>query len=144
MGGSIGLDPCTEPDNPTRAERFYALPTDGLAQPWDAPTIYCNPPYGDAARPWARRCLEIGQARRSSVALLLPAYTDTEIGQALIAGADAVVFIAGRLDFGTVRPDGKPWRAHFGSMLVTWGLDVGDELGVTMRATAPRSTLALV
>jgi hypothetical protein len=47
--GGIGLDPCTEPDNPTRADRFYCLPADGAALPWDAPIA------SSATRPMARR-----------------------------------------------------------------------------------------
>lgn len=120
FGGPIGLDPCTEPDNPTGAERFYALPTNGLAESWEAPSIWCNPPYGEAKLPWVRRCLEVGQAGRTSVALLVPAHPDTALGQALLAGAEAVVFLSGRLDFGTRRPDGKPWTASHGSLLAVW------------------------
>jgi len=43
LGGTVGLDPCTEPDNPVGAAGFYCLPADGAAQPWSAPTIYVNP-----------------------------------------------------------------------------------------------------
>jgi hypothetical protein len=42
FGGVIGLDPCTEPDNPTGAQAFYAPPVDGLAMPWDASTVFVN------------------------------------------------------------------------------------------------------
>lgn len=135
FGAAIGLDPCTEPDNPTRAERWYALPVDGLQQPWDAATIYVNPPYGEARRPWIRRCLELGQARRAAILLLVPADTDTALGQAVITGADAVLFVAGRLDFGTVRPNGTKWRATHASMLAGWGVDLGRaaHLGTVLR-----------
>lgn len=136
FGGSIGLDPCTEPDNPTGAERFYALPTNGLAEPWDAPSIWCNPPYGEARRPWVARCIEVGQARRAAVALLVPAHTDTQLGQAILAGADTVLFLRGRLDFGLLRPSGRAWTATHPSMLALWGvreLDGLHELGVLVR-----------
>ena len=138
FGGSIGLDPCTELDNPTGAERFYALPTNGMAESWEATSIFCNPPYGEAKVPWARRCLEIGQAGRSAVALLVPAHPDTEIGQGILRGAEAIVFLAGRLDFGTRRDDGKPWRASHPSMLAVWGVDLIPlrDLGVIMRLGA--------
>jgi hypothetical protein len=33
LGGTTGLDPCTEPDNPTDAERWYAPPDDGCELP---------------------------------------------------------------------------------------------------------------
>jgi DNA N-6-adenine-methyltransferase (Dam) len=138
FGGSIGLDPCTEADNPTGAERFYALPTNGMAESWDAASIWCNPPYGEAKRPWVRRCLEIGQAGRSAVALLVPAQPDTELGQAILKGAEAVVFLAGRLDFGTCRDDGRPWRASHPSMLAVWNVDLAPlrGIGVVMRGSS--------
>jgi len=130
FGGSIGLDPCTEADNPTGAERFYALPTNGMAESWEAASIFCNPPYGEAKVPWVRRCIEIGQAGRSAVALLVPAHPDTEIGQGIVRGAEAVVFLAGRLDFGTRRDDGKPWRASHPSMLAVWNVDLAPLRGI--------------
>lgn len=62
--GGIELDPCTEPDNPVGAERFYCLPIDGCLEPWDAATIYCNPPYGEVRDRWVNRC--IAAAREES------------------------------------------------------------------------------
>jgi hypothetical protein len=133
LGGEIGLDPCTEPDNPTGALRWYALPIDGLAQARDASSIFCNPPWGDAARPWAARCLELGQAGRR-VILLVPAAPETYLGQALLAGADETTFIAGRLTFGR-RGDGKPFAYHHPTALHAWGCTLADaELGVTVQA----------
>ena len=136
LGGVIGLDPCTEPDNPTGAERWYALPTNGLAEPWDAESVYCNPPYGAARVPWIRRCIELGQTGRYRVALLIPAETDTPIVQGVLAGADAVTLIHGRLVWGGSRPNGRAVAQGRGSMVATWGADVDPlaELGVTMRA----------
>src|SRR5690625_4107952 len=71
LGGTIDLDPCTEPDNPTRAERFYTVDDDGLALPWDADTIYVNPPYGKAREPWVLRCIDAAKTG-SGVVLLVP------------------------------------------------------------------------
>src|SRR5689334_8272167 len=80
----IGLDPCTSPDNPTRARLFYYRPspmeaeklasspagrlqayleisslTDGLQLPWGVEKnelIYVNPPYGRSVGKWMSRC----------------------------------------------------------------------------------------
>lgn len=42
----IGLDPCTEPHNPTGAESFYTEEDDGLIQDWSGHGLtYVNPPY---------------------------------------------------------------------------------------------------
>src|SRR5438094_10126835 len=79
LGGSIGLDPCTEPDNPTGAEHFYCPPQDGCTLPWDAPTVYVNPPYAEVRGRWVDRCVDEG--RRRQVVLLIPAHTETRIFQ---------------------------------------------------------------
>ena len=45
--GVIGLDPCSNSFSLVGAEKEYRLPeNDGLRDPWDASTIYVNPPYG--------------------------------------------------------------------------------------------------
>lgn len=47
LGGVIGLDPCTLPDNPVKAERFYCPPADlstpGTRSPRASP-CFCGPP----------------------------------------------------------------------------------------------------
>jgi hypothetical protein len=55
---------------------------DGLVEPWDAPTIYVNPPYGKdyergtSIKDWLRRCAEAG-SRGSEVMALIPVATNT-------------------------------------------------------------------
>ncbi len=44
LGNPIPLDPCTETDNPTKAELFYTEKQNGLNKKWGRPT-WCNPPY---------------------------------------------------------------------------------------------------
>jgi len=46
--GGIELDPasCEEAQETVRAERFIALPRDGLAESWAARTVFLNPPGG--------------------------------------------------------------------------------------------------
>jgi len=47
FGGTIELDPCSNKDSLVDADTEYLLPhTDGLKEPWDAATIFVNPPYG--------------------------------------------------------------------------------------------------
>jgi hypothetical protein len=86
LGGLIGLDPCTTEHNPTGAARFYFPPKhDGLSLPWDADTIFVNPPYGKAKEAWVKRCVAAGaQGRR--VILLMPARTEIRTSHA--AGGD--------------------------------------------------------
>ena len=122
FGGSIGCDPCTTPENPTGAERFYTLADDGLALPW-GDRAFVNPPYGKAREPWVHRCIEMGRAGKR-VVLLMPAATDTRIFQRAAKSADAVVFVKGRLKFGIKRPNGRQRAASHPSALFLWGVDV--------------------
>lgn len=133
LGGTIALDPCTEPDNPTGADRFFTPPTDGAAEPWDAESIFVNPPYSRAKDRWARRCIEAG-ASGARVALLIPAHPDTRIFQALLTSADAVTFVRGRLKFGIPRENGRQQAASHPSAIFTWGCDTAPlaAIGITM------------
>lgn len=118
----IDLDPCTTADNPTRAHRFYTAEDDGLKQPWALPTIYSifvNPPYGKAREPWVERCVLAGQ-RQQRVILLIPAATDTEAWQWAASTAMAVVFVRGRVKFGTLRPNRRQEAASHPSSLIGW------------------------
>lgn len=131
--GGIGLDPCTEPDNPVGADIFYSLPQDGCELPWDAATVFCNPPYGEARDRWVRRCIKEGVERK--VVLLIPSHTDTKISQLALTNADSVIFVRARLRFGIKRENGRQQAASHGSMLLGFGVDVSPlgELGVAMR-----------
>lgn len=91
--GGIDLDPCTEPDNPTRAERFFTQEDDGLRQPWSG-AVYCNPPYGKAREPWVNMCISHAIAG-APVVLLIPSHTDTRVVQRCLETATSVVFIRG-------------------------------------------------
>jgi hypothetical protein len=139
LGGVIFLDPCTTPENPCDAQRFYTVEDDGLAQPWhfkvDAhhayfgPT-YVNPPYGKAREPWAEKCIAHGESG-APVILLMPAATDTRIFQRAAQTADAVVFVRGRVKFGTLRPNRRQHAASHPSALIGWNttLDASAALG---------------
>lgn len=125
--GVIRLDPCTEPDNPTRAEVFYTVDDDGLSMPWHAdgwlPSIYCNPPYSKAREPWVRRCVDAG-ARGQRVVLLIPAHTDTRIWHDAYEAATAVCFIKGRVKFGVLRSNRRQEAASHPSALLGWNVDL--------------------
>ncbi len=123
FGGKIGLDPCTLPDNPMRAERFYCPPMDGAALPWDAETVFVNPPYGKARERWVRRCIEAG-ASGSKVVLLIPAHTDTRIFQLAMRTATTVLLVRGRLKCGVLRDNRRQAAASHPSALIGWGVDL--------------------
>jgi hypothetical protein len=142
LGGTIDLDPCTEPDNPTGALSFYAPPDDGLALSWQGgawcpDTIFCNPPYGKAREPWVDRCMAAG-AFGQRVILLMPAATDTRIFQRALASATGAVFIRGRVKFGVLRQNQRQMAASHPSALIGWNVDLAPcaDLGLIVTATA--------
>lgn len=129
--GGIELDPCTEPDNPTRATGFYCLPQDGCVLPWDARTVFCNPPYGEVRDRWVDRCIaEAGRGVR--IVLLMPAATDTRIFQKAFTSCTTCLFIQGRVKFGVLRENRRQEAASHGSALFGFGLDLEPlaDLGV--------------
>lgn len=120
--GGIDLDPCTEPDNPTGARYFYTPPQDGCILPWDAFSVFCNPPYGEARGRWVKRCIEEGRVRK--VALLIPSHTDTRIFQIAMEASTSVLFVRSRLKFGVVRDNGRQEAASHGSAIFGFGVDL--------------------
>lgn len=131
--GGIDLDPCTEPDNPTKANVFYCPPQDGCELPWDADSVFCNPPYGEAKDRWAERCIEEGKSRR--VVLLIPAHTETRICQRVLRAADSVLLVKGRLKFGVLRENRRQEAASHGSLIAGWRCDLSplSSLGVVLK-----------
>ena len=130
--GGIDLDPCTEPDNPTRARKFYALPQDGCSLPWNAQSVFCNPPYGEAKDRWVERCMKEGERRK--VILLIPSHTETRISQLALLAATSVLFVKARLRFGIPRSNGTQEAASHGSVIYGFGIDLAplSDLGVVM------------
>jgi hypothetical protein len=136
LGGSIGLDPCTEPDNPTGAERFYCPPQDGCVLPWDARTVYVNSPYGEARGRWVDRA--IAEGRHRQVVLLMPAHCETKIFQRALVACVSVVFIQARLRFGVLRENRRQEAASHGSAIFGFGVDVGPLVDLGLAGVALR------
>ena len=131
--GGIGLDPCTDPDNPTNADSFYCLPADGCAAPWNAETVFCNPPYGEVRDRWVERCISEGGHRK--VVLLIPSHTETRTVQRALTQCTSVLFFKARLRFGVLRENRRQEAASHGSALFGFGVDLSPlcALGVPMR-----------
>lgn len=121
--GGLELDPCTTADNPCAAQRFYTPPQDGAELPWDAETIYVNPPYGKARERWVQRCIDAGAAG-SRVVLLIPAHTDTRTFQRAMGSVSSLVLIRGRVKFGVLRPNRRQVAASHPSALLGWNVDL--------------------
>lgn len=124
LGGDIDLDPCTTADNPTGAARFFTVIDDGLSKAWiPSASVYVNPPYAKAREPWVDRCIKVGETG-IPVVLLIPAATDTRIFQKAARSADVVVFVRGRVKFGTLRPNRRQHAASHPSALIGWNTDL--------------------
>ncbi|NDP48958.1 MAG: hypothetical protein GZ085_11355 [Sulfuriferula multivorans] len=130
--GGIGLDPCTEPDNPTGSAKWYSLPDDGCTLPWDAETVWCNPPYGEARDRWVDRCIAEGEQRK--VLLLIPAHTETRTFQRALNACTTVLLVRARLRFGVLRDNGRQEAASHGSALFGFGVDLSPmhDLGIVL------------
>lgn len=150
LGGVIALDPCTTEDNPVGATHFFTAEDDGLAQDWNGRTIFVNPPYGKAREPWVEKCISAG-ALGQKVILLIPSATDTRIFQRAAASATAIVFIQGRVKFGTLRENRRQHAASHPSALIGWNthLRACAALGLHTAATlsppeSPESSRAVL
>jgi hypothetical protein len=115
--GEFDLDPCAcELGQPwSTAKEMYHLPSqDGLLLPWHG-RVWLNPPYGRETHKWIERiCLH----RRGT--LLIFARTETKTFQRIWRFADAILFIAKRVQF--YRPDGtRGGSSSAPSCLVAFG-----------------------
>lgn len=128
----IRLDPCTTPENPTRAADFFVPADDGLCQDWNMRAgglIYVNPPYGRQLSKWVGKVVTenlrrpVCESRHGTeIILLIPARPDTANWQnGIFENADAVCFVKGRIRFRDAENS-----APFPSALVYFGDRGGD------------------
>ncbi len=131
--GVIGLDPAADESNAV-ADRFFNVEQDGLKQPWKAPLVYVNPPYGRVLNEWVKKAIhefENGNAQR--IVMLLPSRTCTRWFHLLYSRADVELrFIKGRLRYG----DGSA-PAPFPSILAIIGADQ-DNLSTALEIMTER------
>ena len=135
FGGRIDLDPATTPENPVGAERFIALPEDGILTPWSGPHIFCNPPYGSTLPHWVEKCIQ--NASTAKIVLLIPARVETRWFQLALRNASDTLFFSKRLQFGKWGAfGGRAGRnAPFPSVLFAFGADLAPlaDLGLRIR-----------
>ncbi len=119
--GAITLDPCAHPKSKVRADRYYYLEDDGLAQPWQARTIYINPPYSSAAEfiRKAHRAWKVGECE--IVLALLQVQMHHHWVHQYLAGAADIFFLRGRVAFERIGMPSNP--APFGNMVIIYGAD---------------------
>lgn len=111
----------------------YSLPhQDGLVEPWDAATVYVNPPYGrDPARgtsikDWLGRCDAAARGGAEVIALIPVAPNTTHWKRYVFGSAHAVCFLANsRVRFrvgGSEQNKGCPMAVA----VVYWGVAHAD------------------
>lgn len=91
--GPFDLDPCAHSRWPIAATHYYWPEQDGLWLPWDG-RVWCNPPYGDEAKPFVERL-----ALHGNGILLTFARTETEWFRRIWETADAIMFLWPRVKF---------------------------------------------
>ena len=114
--GSFDLDPCAAVSQPWPcAAKSYTIRENGLLQPWHG-RVWCNPPYGEAARAFMERMA----AHAGGGLALVFARTDTRWFHAsILRSACAMLFWLGRIRF--CREDGsQASAANAASVLVAW------------------------
>lgn len=109
------LDPCTVPDNPLGAPKYYTVEDDGLAQSWAGETVFVNPPYGRTTKAWVRKAYWEALQNGATCVLLLAARTDTSWFHDYCSRG-LIGFLRGRLKF-----KGAKNSAPFPSMIVVFG-----------------------
>lgn len=104
--GSIDLDPASSDiaNETVKAEMYYTIETDGLAQPWYG-NVWMNPPYAQPHIEQFIQKLADENSRIEQAIVLVNNATETKWGSLLLSMADAVCFPTGRIRF--VAPDGS-------------------------------------
>ena len=100
--GSIVLDPCTTPDNRTKAEHFFIFEDNGLEQEWyenfKDGLIFVNPPFSKL-RLWMNKCVKEAE-KGCQIIALLPGDTSTLWFHNYVGiSADNLCFYKGRIEF---------------------------------------------
>lgn len=119
LGITFDLDPSSPHDmvlDYIPATDRYTVFDDGLSKPWHG-RVWLNPPYSKWTQQWMRRM----SAHADGIALVF-SRTDAAWFQEAIATADAVLFIAGRIDFVPGHENKhKKSRSGAASVFFAWG-----------------------
>lgn len=121
--GPFTLDAAANATN-TKCKKFFDINSNGLIQPWDNETVWCNPPYTDLLS-WVIKAKSEIASLCKKVVMLIPAnrteqpfwqkhiepYRDKNLGV-------KTVFISGRVQFGTEDEPSRKGAPPFGCVLI--------------------------
>ena len=100
---SFGLDAAAREDN-SLCDRHIGPETDALSVPWDAQSVWLNPPYGRGIGKWIEKAYYEARSGKT-VGVLVFARTDTKWWHDYVMKAQVVYLLKGRLKF--VDSEGK-------------------------------------
>ena len=112
------LDPCCTAKT-AKCEKYYTREDDGLSKSWKNEVVFVNPPYGDIGK-WVKKAYEESTHNNATVAMLMPARTDTKYWHDYVMEASAIYFIKGRLKF--TNDNDKQNAAPFPSVVVVFDM----------------------
>lgn len=101
--------------------RHVAL--DGLEHDWPR-RVWINPPYGRATRVWLPRIKVAAEERREMIGLLSCARWEQAYFMRMLAEANAVCFISGRVEFINPRTGDPVGGNTYANMFVGWGVNL--------------------
>ena len=117
MFGPFDLDAASSHEN-ALCEQHYTVEDDALSITWGGVRVFCNPPYSKELGKWMRKAYE-ERNRHEAIVMLVPARTETVYWkQWVYSKADEVLFVQGRIAFGT-----SGGKAPFGSAVVVYRPD---------------------
>jgi phage N-6-adenine-methyltransferase len=121
----VDLDPCSNAHGEeanVKASQYFTIEDDGLAQEWNARTVYINPPYSDVAA-WVDKVVtEQDQNNIGDVLLLVKADTSTQWFAQIWESATAVCFLKKRVRF--INSDSEGNAAPFASAIAYFGSEI--------------------
>jgi len=106
------LDVCASA--PNICENYYDKATDGLKQDWKG-LCFMNPPYGKnrGIGNWMEKARLEGAKQAKTIVCLVPARTSTQWWQDNVWAATQLVFIRGRLNYGSNEYWAWVWEQEF-------------------------------
>lgn len=98
--GPFDLDPASTDGNAV-CDHHYTKADNGLQQEWHG-RVFLNPPYGHGLEKWINKAVrEVRRNHADLVCMVLPVWSDRRWFARMIPKAHRVVFLEGRVSFGS-------------------------------------------